>query len=243
MLKFFKSMEPKRELVPLEKISHNIKLALEKCEPDMIKYEKFAVLICTGSFSPVHVMHLQIFKLARKFLESKNIHVVGGFISPSHDRYVSNKLLKDAIRAEHRIKMCQLVCAQEDWLDVSTWECAQPGFTNFPSVVRFHGSVLASHFPDINIELYYVCGADLAVNCFLNRGLGGLKVITVRRHGVDNSDVDELIRTGVDGYFYVVESDSLIPVSSTEIRRRVKSKEPLDDLMNKEASDYLRKIV
>lgn len=50
------------------------------------------ILLTTGSYNPVHRMHLEILNFAYKYLKSLNkFNVLCGFISPSSDTYVKGK--------------------------------------------------------------------------------------------------------------------------------------------------------
>lgn len=70
---------------PLEKLIKNLKNIKDS-------KQKKAVLIATGSFNPVHKMHINMFEIAKKYLENEhNYKVIAGFVSPSHDLYVKKK--------------------------------------------------------------------------------------------------------------------------------------------------------
>eukprot|EP01112_Ceratiomyxa_fruticulosa_P002410 TRINITY_DN1252_c0_g1_i2.p1 TRINITY_DN1252_c0_g1~~TRINITY_DN1252_c0_g1_i2.p1 ORF type:complete len:196 (-),score=41.95 TRINITY_DN1252_c0_g1_i2:117-704(-) len=185
-------------------------------------------------------MHINNFRIAKKFLEEKlGVFVVGGYISPSHDDYVFRKLGDEAIPIKERVRMCEIVCEKEGWLDVSTWECAQDDFEDFPEVIMHHKIVLSSNFPEFPFELYYVCGSDLAVHSGLGKCRHGIRTICVKRRAETDLLLEKELKRAQKGYFYVVETDYHIPVSSTEIRKRIRNQQPLDDLMDKDASDYL----
>ena len=78
---------------------------------------KRAVLVSTGSYCPVHKGHLQNFDIAAKFLSEKcNIDPLVGYISPSCDLYVSNKLGDENIFYEHRYEMVILACFEHNSL-------------------------------------------------------------------------------------------------------------------------------
>jgi hypothetical protein len=48
-------------------------------------------------------MHMRLFEAAKNHLSSLGkYHVVGGYLAPSSDDYVREKLGKDAIKLEHR---------------------------------------------------------------------------------------------------------------------------------------------
>ena len=56
--------------------------------------KEFALLLSTGSFSPIHSAHIDMMEAAKKEVEARyGIPVLGGYISPSHDGYVSTKFL------------------------------------------------------------------------------------------------------------------------------------------------------
>src|SRR5690348_11724332 len=50
------------------------------------------ILLLSGSFNPVHWMHVESFNLVRRFLEQRNMTVLAGYIAPSSDNYVYGKL-------------------------------------------------------------------------------------------------------------------------------------------------------
>ena len=121
-----------------------------------------AVLICTGSFCPVHVGHLELMASARAAVEAAGFSVVGGYLSPGHDEYLRLKLGDAALSPSHRLELCGLAVADSDWLMVDPWEalgCAVA--VNFTDVVARLEAYLAHHVgPDITV--FYVCGADNA---------------------------------------------------------------------------------
>ena len=63
--------------------------------------------MASGSFSPPHKMHTEMFLKARAALEKKGATVVAGYIVPSSDGYVSHKLGADWIPLVDRIEMCR----------------------------------------------------------------------------------------------------------------------------------------
>jgi hypothetical protein len=67
-----------------------------------------AVLLACGSYSPPTIMHTRIFEAARDHFEvvsnNSNIQIIGGFVSPVHDRYGK----KDLAPAHHRMEMVNL---------------------------------------------------------------------------------------------------------------------------------------
>ncbi|KAF9094227.1 hypothetical protein BGX29_009611 [Mortierella sp. GBA35] len=62
--------------------------------------------------------------------------ILGGFLSPSHDKYVATKLAESKILldSQERLELCRLQTADSDWIDVDAWESSQGGFTAFHNV-------------------------------------------------------------------------------------------------------------
>jgi hypothetical protein len=101
------------------------------------------------------------------------------YLSPTHDAYVGSKLRAQGltgIEGRHRAAMINTVLQHSDWLRASLWEIEQPGFVDFPDVTAWHRRYLkdlvAQRFsPAVadRVKVLYVCGADHAARCGLNR--------------------------------------------------------------------------
>ena len=50
-----------------------------------------ALIVSTGSFSPIHCGHIKMLELAKEYIESLDYNIVQGVISLSHDKYVDIK--------------------------------------------------------------------------------------------------------------------------------------------------------
>lgn len=157
-------------LIPCDKLIANLKRVAENNDP-----RQRVVLFQTGSYNPVHRMHVEMFEMVKKFIESdafeKPSVVVGAyvrksvcfesncaasfwtrlfgltfwvlatrFMSPSHDKYVSNKMNRakggpqHAYSSEARLKMLQLATASSDWIQISPIESSRPSFRAFNGV-------------------------------------------------------------------------------------------------------------
>lgn len=77
-------------------------------------------LIMSGSFNPIHSFHIEVFESAKSFFEKKNKTVLGGFIAPSSDEYLKDKLGKNAMPLSDRIACCKLAVEDSNWLSVCT---------------------------------------------------------------------------------------------------------------------------
>eukprot|EP01116_Phalansterium_solitarium_P022628 TRINITY_DN7543_c0_g1_i1.p2 TRINITY_DN7543_c0_g1~~TRINITY_DN7543_c0_g1_i1.p2 ORF type:complete len:204 (-),score=68.13 TRINITY_DN7543_c0_g1_i1:17-628(-) len=193
---------------------------------------------------PVHHMHVSVFDIAKAHLEKTHpLQVVGGFLSPSHDNYVGQKLGSDSIESIHRVEMCRLALASHPFVACSSWEAEQPRFVDFPGVTIFHQRHLREQFPDANLEIMYLCGADHAVRCMLMNGMRGIPVVCVSRPGSERHM--ERLQTK-DGVFYVVESGldlARANASSTEVRKRMAMGAPIDGLVGPAVASYLHRNV
>jgi hypothetical protein len=134
----------------------------------------------TGSFNPIHRSHARMAVAAKQHLESiqPDTIIVAAVFSPSHERYVSNKLGHEFIDTQHRLQMCQLALSSEPALTA-----IDPEFASVDSLEATHldrhcaGSVCGFMQERLDIlfgkgtfEVVYFCGMDYAVKCQLFRG-------------------------------------------------------------------------
>lgn len=85
------------------------------------------VLVSSGSFSPVTVLHTQLLATVRDHLMVKNDfgQVIAGLLCPVHDAYGKASLVPQ----HHRVEMCRLATEDYPWMGVTTLETAQKGWT------------------------------------------------------------------------------------------------------------------
>jgi len=199
--------------------------------------KELAVLLSTGSLDPVHRQHLRIFDIAARALRTQyNIEPVLALLSPSCDAYVVSKLGPEAIPFVHRLRMCELACAEhrgEVPVAVDPWEGLQPSFVDFPEVHERMTWVLKTRLPAAKLHCLYVCGIDHFERC----GLAFYHdVVAVARPPYSTS-----ARSVPDRRIFIVERDTdAAGVSSTEIRKRIAANEPVADLTFDSVAAYLR---
>ncbi|KAM5142369.1 nicotinamide/nicotinic acid mononucleotide adenylyltransferase 1 isoform 2-T2 [Mantella aurantiaca] len=93
------------------------------------------VLLATGSYNPITVMHLRLFELARDYLHATgNYKVLKGIISPVSDGYKK----KGLVEGPHRLSMARLATQTSDWIKVDPWECLKKDWTETVAVLRHH---------------------------------------------------------------------------------------------------------
>ena len=83
----------------MDNLKKNLDSAKATLGPDPLK---FAVILGSGTFAPVHKAHTGMFEVAKEKLTKAGFTVIGGFMSPCCDRYAQYKLQKDFIPAQHR---------------------------------------------------------------------------------------------------------------------------------------------
>lgn len=131
---------------------------------------RYAVLVTTGSFSPLHSGHLDMMEAARRYLDLQGVPVVAGYLSPSNDAYVGQKYPgAERLTGMHRVQLCQHAVADSDWLMTDPWEALQADVNvNFTAVLQRLQLYLEQHLRGAGLDsppvldLYYVFGSDNA---------------------------------------------------------------------------------
>eukprot|EP01121_Diplochlamys_sp_Union-15-3_P004468 TRINITY_DN14662_c0_g1_i1.p1 TRINITY_DN14662_c0_g1~~TRINITY_DN14662_c0_g1_i1.p1 ORF type:complete len:131 (+),score=19.46 TRINITY_DN14662_c0_g1_i1:38-430(+) len=100
---------------PIKKLKRNL-------EAELFEGKKLAVLVSTGSFNPLHKMHVHLLEVAKKHLEKNGFAVIAGYLSPSHDLHVMCKLSnEDVILAPDRCSLIRDSIESSSWIDLSSW--------------------------------------------------------------------------------------------------------------------------
>ncbi|MGF1582295.1 MAG: hypothetical protein ACFCD0_23470 [Gemmataceae bacterium] len=91
-----------------------------------------AILVLGGAFSPVHPGHIDVMNLIKETIEAEHPYkIIAGYLAVAPEGYVLSKLKHQAIKAQHRLAMCNLALQEHDWLvpcertHGSARECAQ----------------------------------------------------------------------------------------------------------------------
>lgn len=122
-------------------------------------------LLSSGGFSPVHEGHIEMMKKAKEHLESKGYNVVGGYISPSHDKYVSEKRNGEAsLNIYKRIDLLEKVVKDIDWLYIDKWESCECRYeVNYTIALDRLQNYLERYYEGFDVEALFVYGSDNSV--------------------------------------------------------------------------------
>lgn len=148
--------DPKLLLTPIDKILKN----LDGHPPK----EKPVILVTTGSLAPLHQGHLHMMEEARAYFENLGRRVVGGYLVPSHDNYVTIKAPgMEKYTSERRVALAQAAVEDSSWLMVDPSEALfNPGDRNCTAVFARMKKYLSYHFGPEAFVYFYVFGSDLA---------------------------------------------------------------------------------
>lgn len=146
------------------------------------------VLVACGSYSPITVLHVQMFAMAERHVQASSsqqqpadgqlrsaagdFEVVGSYLSPVSDAYKKPALA----RAHHRLAMCELAVARTDIM-VDPWEAlrceaatGEPVYTSTVDVLhhvdheinRDGGIETSEGLGRVRVQIVLLMGADVA---------------------------------------------------------------------------------
>jgi nicotinamide mononucleotide adenylyltransferase len=169
---------------PLQKIARNLEsLRSSSVSPSKDKLDVI-VLVSSGAYNPIHMLHLRAFYVARQFVESNyTFPVVGAFLSPSHDTFVRVKNRRnphEMIPKRHRLATIEAAVASSSWIEVDKWEITRRRVLDYLSTLTHVRDMCKSHFPAFKFHLVYVCGCNTVVklshSALRDEGFGCLTV-------------------------------------------------------------------
>ncbi|KAL4087105.1 hypothetical protein PRIC1_013005 [Phytophthora ramorum] len=125
------------------------------------------VLVSSGAYNPIHMLHIRSFYVARQYVESNyKFPVVGAFISPSHDTYVrvkNRRNPREMITKRHRLALIETAVASSSWIKVDKWEITRRRVLDYLSTLTHVREMCESHFPQYRFHVMYVCGCNTVV--------------------------------------------------------------------------------
>ncbi|TYZ59590.1 hypothetical protein PybrP1_007661 [[Pythium] brassicae (nom. inval.)] len=131
------------------------------------KRAEVIVLVASGAYNPIHMLHVRAFYVARQFVESNyKFPVVGAFFSPSHDTYVRAKNRvnpREMITKRHRLALLEAAVASSTWIEVDKWEITRRRVLDYLSTLTHVREMCDAHFPGFKFHVVYVCGCNTVV--------------------------------------------------------------------------------
>ncbi|MDR3585484.1 MAG: nicotinate-nucleotide adenylyltransferase [Desulfosporosinus sp.] len=187
-------------------------------------HEKPRLGIMGGTFDPIHYGHLVAAEMARgEFDLSKVLFIPSG--TPPH------KIRRDVSAANLRYEMVELAIKDNPAFDLSPLEIERRGLSYTVETLR----ILRRTWPEY--ELYFITGTDALLEIFSWREaeeiLTMIQFIGAARPGFDASDF--LLKVQQEhpetlGRIHYLEVPALA-ISSTDIRARVRNKQPIRYLL------------
>ena len=180
--------------------------------------KKNIILLSTGSYNPVHRMHIQIFNTAYNQLKDK-FNVICCFISPSADCYVASKgniLIPFEQRCEMVYEAIAYYTTREIYdpnfrIFLHEWEGSHYYFIDFPEVINEIQYKINKYYQQYKIRVLYLCGMDHYLKC---RYALRQNVVVIDRKPYKNTRNETNKKSNV----FILEDEKSEPFSSTEIR-------------------------
>jgi nicotinate-nucleotide adenylyltransferase len=197
--------------------------------------------ILGGTLDPVHVGHIETALAARDAVPLDRILLLPSRVPPHRPQ-------QPAASPFHRFAMASLAVNGLDGLEVSDTELTSPGISyTADTLERFHASGLAAS------QLFFILGADaFAEIATWSRypyvlDLAHFVVVSRPGYGVELADqfpalASRFAATGVgDPATRIISINAATPdVSSTEIRRRLRSHEPIGGMVAPAVEQHIR---
>ncbi len=185
------------------------------------------VLLSTGAFAHAHFGHIHMMEQAKKAVEQSGKIVVGGFLSPSHQDYISYKLgsIAPLFSIEERLAALRLLTDESDWLDVALTESLyRKTSVNFTDIIESLQIYLGELYPTESIEVIYVFGSDNAKFCYAFAHLGSAICVQRDTFHEEWQTYQQLFKTN----HRILFTNAIIPYSTyaSSKNRTVKSETP-----------------
>ena len=184
--------------------------------------------ILGGSFNPPHKMHLDMgINLINKQYVDKVIYVPTG----SEYKY-KNNLLPD----KNRLEMLEIVVNKYKGLVVSDYELKREVVYTYQTLKYFKEM-------NPNDEIYFICGTDNLsyMDKWMNSEeiLTNYKILVIRRNNENIGNLLDKFNKYRENIVVadVEESD----ISSTDIRERIRNRENVLDVLDKDVYEYIKK--
>lgn len=174
------------------------------------------VLLSTGGFYPIHDGHIKMMEEAKKVLSEDGYDVIGGYLSLSHDDYISTKPYYISDQYE-RINEGREYLKNNDWLMIDPWESIYVRTPiNFTDVIERLQKYLQKYI-DKRIKVAYIFGGDNVefMYCFKKNGIA----VCLNRDGYDELFI-KTMKIKNDNMYFIDNLNSSSLLSSRYIREK-----------------------
>jgi len=188
------------------------------------KPKQLAVVVSTGSFSPMHKGHVDAMVIAKKYIEDNlGYQVIQGVMSLSHDGYVAFKnngiaKLNVGARTEKAYEMTK----DEDWITIDRFEGEMVSCPiNFSTVLNRVKKYLTFHNEAFNnIKVFYIFGSDNAAfsRSFVENEI--YQSICIERANYSFDEIQQELKQHKNIHF-VKNNKETSGLSSTIIRKKI----------------------
>jgi len=197
------------------------------------------VLVLSGALSPIHIMHVNCMEMAKIYFEkTENVPVVGGFLCPSSDGYVSSKLGAECIALAKRCHLSNLAIADSNWLCTN-----DSGWANAGTIIRATLKNLTTEIPNYRWRVYLVAGADHVFRHGLFSNTQE-KIICIARAS-DTAELKEAMARSRDpNKKLILLDEGGEDISSTSVRKYILTEDwsELEPLLHKDVFEHIKAI-
>ena len=241
-----RAISPTNVKYPLQKIAYGLRhIGKQNSGHEVV------VLVSSGAYNPIHMLHIRAFYLARQYIEANSKYsVVGGIISPTHDTFVRTKTRRTPrhlIPSRHRLAMLEAATATSSWLEVDKWEITRRRVLDYLSTLSHVREICEAQFPAFKFRVMYVCGCNTVVK--LNHNIlrtEGFGVVVVCRP----NQIDMLLKhlgAKWSKVAYVVEDQGVLScelnqATSFQVRKILVANGPVKGMVGMHVANYMKKF-
>lgn len=185
--------------------------------------KKNIILLLNGCFNPIHNNHIRLLELAREHLNSLDIyHVIGGYISPTHDAGIERKISHLYTTWQNRLEMCRLAVQDSSWIMIDDWQIGEEINPGAQQSKQHLGNFLEKLYP--SIEIISICGGDALPK--LKSTFKKELVICIINRPIEDFDFNEWYQSLTTLPFHnnillLHDNQSIKHISSTYIRQQI----------------------
>lgn len=186
--------------------------------------------IIGGTFDPIHMGHLTIAENARYYFKLDKVLFMLSAQPPHKDQ-------QQVSDTHHRLRMVEMAIADNKCFEASTLEMEREGASYTVDTLRqFHANLA-------HPELYFIIGSDSLfdlVNWYHYEDIASLcTLVSVSRPGYVNQQAWQELPVEIRDKIRTLEVPGL-DISSTELKRRLQTGEPVRYLLPMEVEQYIK---